>query len=335
MNLDNHIAVPQDQIPAWRMHMALQRKVGDRFLLRTWGGLGDQACAEPTLRYAFEQFKTCEISLATEQPELFDHLPFKEVFDLKKIQPHWNRFVTFDTILDPTNLLWQFVSHCVTNAVDFASICAFRCTMPIENKPICLEAPSPRNELAALKENKRAVFIHPGKHWPSKTFPKAWWDEVLAKIIFSGRTPVIIGKDTDDNRSIVDVNMDGCINLHNQTNLKELIWLLKNARALITNDSSPLHLAAAGQAHIGFIASCKHPDYITHWRRAMDTMSESPTWGWRMQNLGRDGIWNYINHNPVIDDTTSVEFLPDGVMEKMLPAPEAVVDYLKKVTPID
>jgi ADP-heptose:LPS heptosyltransferase len=175
------------------------------------------------------------------------------------------------------------------------------------------------------KEASKYVVVHAGMHWPSKTFPKMWWDSVLSGIRSAGLTPILIGKDGkmihSENTGTVDVSNEGCIDLRNQTNLQELVWLLQNCNVLITNDSSPIHIAASGKAHIGFIASCKHPDYITHWRNG--------TWGWRMKNLGHDGIWNYTDHYPVQDDEIRVDVLPNGLMDRLLPSTEEVLQFIK------
>ena len=105
------------------------------------------------------------------------------------------------------------------------------------------------------------------------TFPKAFWDKVINRLCDRGLTPILIGADADDNRSTVDVDASRCLDLRNKLSLTESVWFLQNATVLLTNDSSPLHMAASGDAWIGYIATCKHPDMITHWRRGR--------WQWR------------------------------------------------------
>jgi hypothetical protein len=320
--------MPANLIPAWRVQNAFRKGFQNNFLISTWGGLGDQVCAEPTLRYALKRFKDCDISLFSECPSLFDHLNFKEVLEyserLEARKQFSEKYLIFDTIVPTDNLAWQFFSHCLTNAVDFASMCAFRCQLPIADREIQLPNFTDIDLDRYPIEWKNAVIIHPGRHWPSKTFPKEWWDRVIASIQARGFQPVIIGKETDDNRGTVDVHIGpGVIDTRNQLSLKELVMICKRAKYVLTNDSSPLHIAAAGKAHIFFVASCKHPDYITHWRNGQ--------WGWRMKNLGLDGVWNYINENPSVKDEVTVEHLPDGVMEKILPSPSSVADEIAKV----
>ena len=82
-----HVPIPWQQIPGARVCAATERGVARNLLFHTWGGLGDQACAEPTLRYALKHFTKCDVSLVTDHPELFSHLKFKRVFHLNEEQP--------------------------------------------------------------------------------------------------------------------------------------------------------------------------------------------------------------------------------------------------------
>ena len=302
-------------MPGFRTTLAIQNGVEKNILFRTWGGIGDQICAEPTLRYALKKFPQCKISLASECPELFQHLKFENVFDLRKVHPKYDDYLLFDTITPPndTNMVWQFFNHMLTNCVDFPSMCALRLQLPNADKEIMLSGNVPNgwDEMRFKVEN--GVLIHAGRHWQSKTFPKAFWDRVLAGLKNRGVTPVLIGANADDNRGTVDVETDGCLDLRNKLSLTESIWCLQRAAVLLTNDSAPLHMAASGRAYIGFIATCKHPDYITHWRRG--------EWQWREKNFGKGGIWDHVDFCPNTGENVEVEFVEPKLLESWLPSP--------------
>lgn len=324
------VAIPMFHLPIFRTQVAIQRGVEKNLLFRTWGGLGDQICAEPTLRYALKHFgKDCKISLASERPELFKHLEFEKVFNLNEVIPNHQNYLVFETITPPdnTNLVWQFFSHMLVNCVDFPSLCALRCQLPNDDKRIYLRGTPPKNYEYLLDSG--AVFIHPGRHWPSKTFPKDFWDHVIQGLVKSGVIPVIIGANTDKNRGTVDVDTNGCVDLRNKLSVSESVWLLQRARVLLTNDSSPLHMAASedpiegeGCAWIGFIASCKHPDYITHWRKG--------SWQWREHNFGKGGIWDIISHCPNAKQEVTAEFVDENVLRSWLPNPEEMIEWTKE-----
>jgi len=294
------------------------------------GDIGDQICAEPTLRYAFNQFKSwATFTLASENPEFFKHLPFSKVFNLKEVTPNWDNYLVFDTIVPPTHLTWEFFSHCVTNCVDFPTLCALRSTLPIKDKEIQMTPNSPKEEYAELI-NKKSVFIHPGKHWKSKTFPKDWWDTVLKLLITESITPIIIGGDADDNRGTVDIDTSGCVDLRNKLSWEDSIWLLQRATVLITNDSAPLHMAASydprepestGHCWIGYVATCKHPDFITHWRKGQ--------WSYHMQNLGKGGMWEITDHCPNKKEEVRVDEVGLEILKTWLPSPSEVLEFVK------
>lgn len=331
------IALPVNHIPLFRSHIAIQNGVEKNLLFKTWGGLGDQICAEPTLRYALKHFKNAKVSLASEKPELFRHLKFESVYDLNQVVPNWKKFLTFETITPPdeSNLVWQFFSHMLTNCVDFPSLCALRSQLPVKDKEIRMTPETPKDE--GIESLVGGVFVHAGKHWPSKTFPKDWWDKVLAAMIERGLHPILVGANTDDNRGTVDVNPEGCLDLRNKTSVNDMIWLMQRASVLITNDSSPMHMAASvdlndvytGQTWIGYIATCKHPDYITHWRRNAFGDLE---WQYREENLGLGGMWDVIDQCPNQEKEVTVGKVDEDLLRSWLPDPENVATWalLKK-----
>jgi hypothetical protein len=305
------VQIPAVFIPSFRTTIAIQNGVEKNLLFRTWGGLGDQICAEPTLRYALKTFKGCDISLETEHPELFQHLNFKDVFHTKKVRPNHDNYLVFETITQPndTNLVWQFFSHMITNCVDFPSLCALRLTLPVADKEVMLADVGYKPDF----DLSRAVVLHPGKHWQSKTFPKEFWDSVISTIISEGGLPVIVGANTDDNRGTVDVMTDGCVDMRNKLSIMETVSILKQSKVLLTNDSSPLHMAVDSDAWIGFVATCKHTDHIGHWRRGQ--------WLWRMQNFGKGGIWDILDYCPNVDNEVTAEFVGDDNLRSWLPDP--------------
>lgn len=324
MTSKDRLVIPAQLIPSFRTSIAIQNKVERNLLFRTWGGVGDQICAEPTLRFAIKSFLGCDVSLSSERPELFRHLNFKDVFDEKKVKPLYGNYLLFETITPPddSNLVWQFFSHMLTNCVDFPALCALRSQLPVSEREIFITGDRPSNNAEKIKNG---IFVHPGRHWPSKTFPKDWWDETLAQIIKQDLRPILIGGDTDDNRGTVDVHTGGCIDLRNKLTFSESAWLLQRAKVLLTNDSSPLHMAASsdpfdpvktGYCQIKYIATCKHPDFITHWRKGQ--------WQYREENLGLGGMWDTVSQCPNQDDKVTVDKVDEELLRTWLPTPESV-----------
>lgn len=327
------VQLPGAEIPSFRTAIALARDAGHRIMFKTWGGLGDQICAEPSLRFGLRTFKDCEVYLASEKPELFAHLPFKRVFNLKEEIPLWKDYLVLDTIKPPGTLVWEFFSHMITNCVDFPSLCSMRCQLPIADRIVTLKPNMPtKQELTDLAQRDDVVYIHAGKHWQSKTFPIEWWNRVLAHLIASDLVPVLIGANQNvagGNQTTVEVDTHGCIDLRNRCSVMETVWLLQRATVLLTNDSSPLHMAVTGTAHIGFVATCKHPDFIQHWR---SNLEGKPEWAWRMKNFGKGGAWDLFHNCPNRKESLEIENVGDDNLRAWLPEPEAFAEWAVEKT---
>ncbi len=319
-DISDRVSVPLMQLPRFKTGYAIEQGTERNIIFVTWGGLGDQICAEPTLRYALETFKGCSVSLASEHPELFQHLSFTDVFDLRRERPVWEKYLRLDTIVEAegeTNLVWQFMGHLNTHCVDFPSLCALAMQLPIKSREITLK-PSDADHMAVARF-RNSIVLHPGKHWQSKTFPVDWWNAVINQIIGAGLVPVIIGAVTDDNRGTVDIDTAYCIDLRDKLSVMQSVALLQQASVLLTNDSAPMHMAASGDAWIGYIATCKHPDFISHWRHGQ--------WSWRMENHGKGGIWDVIDFCPNKAQTVEVENVGEENLRAWLPDPKDFANW--------
>ncbi len=334
LNPNARVHVPLMSIPLFRTHVAAQREVEKKLLFATWGGIGDVICSEPTVRYALNNFKDCEITVATHNPEIFQHLKLADIYDLKKENPIADDFLVLHTIptQDDSSLTPQFISHMVTNCVDFPALSALRMQLPICDREVILKPEPPQNpKIFKIFENrKNHVVIHAGRHWASKTFPVDWWNDVIASIIAEGLVPVLIGKHDGESQGYVDTTSEGCIDLRDKTSLNDSIWLVQNSPVVVCNDSSPLHMAATGKAWILFIASVKHPDYITHYRQDV--------FGWRMQNLSVGGLWDMIPACPNVTTDVLIDKVSEEKIRAILPDPkifgplcrDKINDYFKK-----
>lgn len=318
LNPNQPVAIPLALHPLFRTHLAAQRGVEKNLLFSTWGGIGDVICSEPTVRYALENFKDCKITVATHHPEIFQHLKLHDVYDLKKENPIQDDYLVLHTIpnQDNSSLIPLFISHMITNCVDFPSLSAMRMQLPIKDREVILKPEPPQNKkiFKIFAERKNHVVIHAGRHWASKTFPSDWWNSVIESIKQEGLIPVLIGKHDGESQGYVDTTAEGCVDLRDKTSLNDSIWLVQNSPVVVCNDSSPLHMAATGDAWILFIASVKHPDYITHYRKGV--------FGWRMQNLSVGGLWDITPACPNTTADVLIDKIPEEKIRSILPSPE-------------
>ena len=250
------------------------------------GGLGDQACAEPAIRFMKKMYPDDNIIVATHFPRLFMHLNNVEIIEHGKanLQPDTPYYIT-ETLPDPHTLQWAIVSHLLCHPVDYSSIALMHRTLPNQEKIIKLKFDE--SELQAVKDLidddlKNLILVHPGMHWESKSFPTEYWNELINKLSEKYKV-CIIGKDTDGDVPADDAVHDGyyiagargvsdipcpkdCYDLRNQLTLGELIALISQAKILISNDSAPIHIAGAFDNYIIVLPSCKHPDHILPYR---------------------------------------------------------------------
>jgi lipopolysaccharide heptosyltransferase II len=88
-----------------------------------------------------------------------------------------------------------------------------------------------------------AVLV-PGARWKTKIWPAENFGEVAAKLPVRS---VVIGSSADRGIAgqVVASSAGKALSVAGKTTLAELIGIIRNARLVITNDSGPMHIAAA------------------------------------------------------------------------------------------
>ena len=315
---NSFMLLPAMNIPGMRVRWAAENKVSQSVLLKVHGGLGDQICAEPTVRFAVETLKDVEISLLAMTPELYSHIPFKKVYE-KGDYPNLGEHLIFDLFAQQDYFILNYIKHEHCHCVDFSCLVAFQGMVPQEFRQINLK---PSEESFAKIEPHAGpdkVVVHCGKSWQSKTFPNWWWNRVLARLKEKSAVPILIGKSENPNSvtgMIEGIDIEGCIDLRDKLQIMETVALLQKSKVLLTNDSSPMHMAASGDAWIGFVTMARRPEFLTHTRHGQ--------FGWRMENMSRDGIWS---KKDVYLKAGHIEEIGDELRDSRLPTPEAFADW--------
>jgi hypothetical protein len=251
-----------------------------RIVVIVSGGMGDQVDAEPTLRYMNHIYKdTAEIIITTHWPRLFHHFS-NPVLEHKKFIPEkYEPFYKIHTFPDPTTVTYSVISNLLCNTVDYCSVASLQRILPLEKKIIYLETlDEDEKELDDILDGfdlSKAVLIHSGRHWESKSFPIEWWQKIVD--IVTEKIPVcLIGTDDHNNRGAYQLNLpDNSFNLIDRTNIGVLISAVSRAPILLSNDSVPVHIAGAFDNWIVVIPTCKHPDHILPYRKCPDGLISS------------------------------------------------------------
>ena len=303
------------------------------------GGLGDRICAEPAIRYFINHFKQYNYSIVCLNSEMFKHL------DAKILTPQddydFENSIVYVSMWSSEHLTPNFINTIATHPVDYASLSLFGVILPNpEDKIIKTDFNLDKIELFTklnLNPDKKQVVVHAGISWPSKTFPKRWWEGVvkyLCQNLPQEYEVVLVGMDIPDKNFkgcySFDFNYNNYKDLTNKLTVLELGSLLRHSEALISNDSSPIHLAATAGSHtkIGYISIVKNEKYLSHWRL---TDTNEVVFGWRTKNLAKkdvgldfiDPVRNFYIGDPItILDGKTIR------PEEYLPSPEEVLTFV-------
>lgn len=240
------------------------------------GGLGDQICAEPVIRWMREKiYPHDEILLTSDWPRIFRHLEGSVVdgnFNHKEARAEADTpYFRMNTLPKPDTMIWQILSHAMCHPVDFASIACLRRTLPEDRKQPQIQVDAEDIQklvsLVGLRPLDELLLVHPGRHWPSKTFPKDWWQAIVESLHQEGIPLAVIGKEVSDTQGYVDIECpEGVIDLRDLLDLGSFITIISQGKVLISNDSAPIHIAGAFDNSILLIPSVKHPDHVLPYR---------------------------------------------------------------------
>src|SRR3989338_2000365 len=102
-----------------------------------------------------------------------------------------------------------------------------------------------RLKKAGALEAKSIIGVHPGSAWPTKRWLEPRFCELCARLRREGLAVILIGAKQDSQLCARVAAQSGASNWSGQTDLNELKALLGFLSLFITNDSGPMHLAAA------------------------------------------------------------------------------------------
>jgi ADP-heptose:LPS heptosyltransferase len=296
-------------------------------LIRLSAGLGDQIESEPVARFVRKTYPDANIYLTTHHPRAFKHL---EKYDIKVHDyTTWNGIKDALIVMEnnPTkhnsiDRLTQVLFH----PTDFSAISMLRRTLPFKDKQIEIsvdpsEVESVMTLLSEKTKNKPIIVVHPGKWWPSKTFPKDWWQKVV-DLLSEKLTVVLIGKTLSEKQGYIDIDCpkDG-FDFRDFTTFGENITLISLAKVTLSNDSSPIHIAGGFDNWIVLIPTSKHPDHVLPWRNGSQS--------YKTKTLYKDLLINdlEVRHTEFYFDT--IDKLPkDKLINEYLPEPEVVANEI-------
>lgn len=321
----SYVEIPMFDIPQFRVERAFDLGVQDSLLFLVGGGLGDHVCAEPVIRYA-TKFPGKTVAVASLYPQCFDHLVLewnRKLDSALDIKPLLDEHLVLRTMEFDAAIGAQFVSQFWMNGVDYASVSALRATLPPADKTLSVSTNFTKVQ-PTFHEIRDSVIVHVEAEMKAKAIPSMFWNQLISSLNKKGITPVLTGKLQPNLLAQMVGSQLSFTDLRGLTTLPDLFWIISQARALITTDSAPLHIAASSCAKIAYISTMKRPDLLLHWRKVPGRNSQ-PVFGWRMKNFSRGGIWQQWTECP--SKPGQVNVANEEVKWEWLMAPEAVVEW--------
>ncbi|MBI4689978.1 MAG: glycosyltransferase family 9 protein [Nitrospirae bacterium] len=103
---------------------------------------------------------------------------------------------------------------------------------------------SPQPSALSPQLYEEYAVIVPGARWQTKRWPPERFGELASRLrmkflVIGGRS------DMDISSKVVDNSMGNAISITGKTNIKELIEIMRRAKFVVSNDSGPMHIAAA------------------------------------------------------------------------------------------
>jgi heptosyltransferase-1 len=100
---------------------------------------------------------------------------------------------------------------------------------------------------AGITESTRFVALAPGTNWPTKCWPTRSYAELADQLAAAGSTTAILGGPGDRKLAgeITAAAKSPVVDLVGKTSLKQLAYVIKQARAFVGGDTGPMHLAVA------------------------------------------------------------------------------------------
>jgi ADP-heptose:LPS heptosyltransferase len=212
--------------------------------------LGDNIASFPTLKYLISNGKNYGINYKV-------HVINHHLNDLYRLALPELVFDNFTGSNFPhlTHFAFSNVPTFASNLVDYISFNLAQTSLSKENKTYPLLNPS---TFSFDFDVSKSIIISVGHTWENKKFTNKFVEDISEWANSTGYLPVLVGT-TNKNFDIMQhaLSCEKSINLVDKTNLIELLYLISNSKAVITQDNGILHLSALTKTPIvvGFTAT--------------------------------------------------------------------------------
>ena len=250
--------------------------------------LGDTLCAIPTIKHLNKIYNK-KIHIFTYQPELFKNCPYITLSDNYSVDPGDIFIESFKTD--------KFV-HTRTNIIQLHALSSGFQLLPEEMN---IEFyPDEYKKIENLPD--RYIVLHTAKTWPSRTWEKEKWQELIDRLNLINIPVVVIGKNSSEEgtyhitKPVYELNIKNGLDLTNKIDIHQTWHILNKSNMIITMDSGILHLAATTDSHIIQLGSSIDPRFRAPYRKGIQNYKYSYVLGGCDLFCASDMKYN-IGHN--------------------------------------
>lgn len=132
--------------------------------------------------------------------------------------------------------------HAVDRYLEVAR--AIGATTATKEFPLYIDESARDNIKKLLGDVGEYVVLVPSARWETKRWPAEYFGLLVSKV---SHPCIVTGSDADIKtaQEVMRVSKGKAIDLCDKTNMKELITLIAGSRAMVSNDSGPMHVGAA------------------------------------------------------------------------------------------
>jgi len=233
------------------------------------GALGDEICIEPIARYVISM-GLYDVRILSGYPQVFKHLncPIGLVQgDITSNDEKYTYIPACPRHMSNTGIFMEhpfasFAQPLLCHPVDFVSLFMLRRMLPDKDKrPILTYSQEAVNELTKLNALSIDVAFHIGATEKCRAFPQAYTQKIVDDLETLGIKVAIFGKTT---RYTPEVRCN--IDLVDKLDLDMLFAFIAISPIVLTNDSAPIHIAAAFNTYLLVVPTIRHPDRLLHVR---------------------------------------------------------------------
>lgn len=233
------------------------------------GALGDVLLTTPIVRRLREELgQDAVIDVLTGCPQAYEGNP--HVSNVNRTTP-----MTYDRHI---NLDFCYEHRPTMHIVDAYMLAAFGDTFGNKRIVFGMDPPPP----AELVKKSRIVSLHGMRGWPSRSFSKEWWDNVVTLLLAKGYSLCALGGANDYSPP----EGAGVTNLTGKTTLRQATQEIAASCCFIASDSSLLHFAGATDTPIVGLFTSVKAEYrmptrhkVLGWRMAAVTPKKLPCYG--------------------------------------------------------